>query len=171
MQGKIKSIEIALENELQERDFYLAHSRRTKNAVGKAMFEHIARDEDEHYLRLKDTHERLIQAGTWPERISIRIHDINIMDVLLKAADTARSSAPADSDDRDALKTAIEFETKGYGFYQNLSTNAASESERNFFEHLASMEREHLNSLKETLLYFEDPANWFALHEKPGLDG
>ena len=39
MLDKISSIKLALENELQERNFYLTQSRRTINPAGKAMFQ------------------------------------------------------------------------------------------------------------------------------------
>lgn len=171
MDDRISSIKIALENELQERNFYLTHSRRTENPTGKAMFEYIARDEEEHYNRLKTMHDHLIQSGSWPESISVRQQDRDIMEVLLNTANRAALQTPADSDDKAALEVAIEFEGKAYDFYITLSKSATTSQERNFFNDLASMEREHLNALKETLLYFEDPAEWFARHEKPMLEG
>jgi hypothetical protein len=33
------------------------------------------------------------------------------------------------------------------------------------------MEKEHLLSLKDSLLYFEDPVGWFTSQEKITLDG
>ena len=171
MNDKIASLTIALENELQERDFYLTHSRRTKNPTGKAMFEYIARDEEEHYNRLKTMHDNLRQSNSWPENLCVRMQDKDIMEVLLNTAHRAASQILADNDDKAALNVAIEFEGKAYDFYISLSKAATTSQERNFFNDLASMEREHLNALKETLLYFEDPAEWFARHEKPLLEG
>ncbi len=171
MNQTISSISVARENELQERDFYLRHSRRTRNPVGRAIFEYIAHDEEEHYQRLKALHQHLTATGAWPETLSVTIQDTNILDILLRTASAARSDAPADPDDREALAIAIEFETKGYTFYTSLSKSAESVLEKKFFDHLASMEREHLNSLRETLLYFENPHDWFAQREKPLLEG
>jgi len=33
------------------------------------------------------------------------------------------------------------------------------------------MEKEHLTSLKDSLLYCEDPGGWFAMQEKTNVDG
>ncbi|MCX8044581.1 MAG: ferritin family protein [Desulfobacterota bacterium] len=139
MQGILKSLDIALENELQERNFYEMHSRRTRNPVGRAMFEHIARDEDEHYRRLQDLHAQMTRTGAWPENLSITVQSVNIVEALLNAANASKESVSADADDRVAVATAIEFETKGYSFYKSLAEAAHSPAEKNFFTQLASM--------------------------------
>jgi hypothetical protein len=50
----------------------LKHAGRTSNALGKAMFETIASDEDEHYQRLLELHKTLEKEGKWPETIPIK---------------------------------------------------------------------------------------------------
>jgi len=49
MNKRISALKFALENEQNERDFYLANARRTKNLAGKNMFKQIADEEKEHY--------------------------------------------------------------------------------------------------------------------------
>lgn len=171
MQTKLKAIEVALENEIQERNFYLQHGRMTKNPVGKQMFQRIAEDENEHYERLQKIHLELSSRGTWPETVSASIQGTNVMDVLLTMKKTFNTIPPSDRDDIEAVRIAIDFEIKGYTFYAGLANSADTDSEKNFFNMLASMEREHSQSLKETLLYFEDPAIWFAEREKPAIEG
>ncbi len=70
MENKIKALTVALENELHERDFYLAQSEKTDNPVGKKMFLQIAAEEDEHYRRLQRIHEDMSRQGTWPDTVS-----------------------------------------------------------------------------------------------------
>ncbi len=52
---RLSALEVALNNELREREFYLKHANRTKNAFGKKMFQQIADDELEHYERLNNS--------------------------------------------------------------------------------------------------------------------
>jgi hypothetical protein len=54
---RLNALEIALNNEMRERAFYLRHAARTKNPVGKAMFKQIGDEELEHYERLKELQE------------------------------------------------------------------------------------------------------------------
>lgn len=168
---KIKSIEIALNNESRERDFYLMQSKRTTNNMGKLMFATIAQDEDEHYKRLVELHEKLSQDGKWPESIPLNVKGSNLKNVLKDFLTKAEMDKPGDIDDQEAIKIAIEFEEKGYKFYADLKTAVESDEEKKFFSILSEMEKEHLLSLKDSLLYFEDPVGWFASHEKTTLDG
>ena len=79
---KVKSIEIALNNESRERDFYLMHSERTTNGMGRLMFATLAQDENEHYQRLQELHKKLSQQGTWPESIPLTVKGSNLKNVL-----------------------------------------------------------------------------------------
>jgi rubrerythrin len=71
----------------------------------------------------------------------------------------------------EAVKIAIDFETKGEKFYGDLAKSVENPMEKNFYEFLASIEREHRLSLQDTLEYFEDPAGWFRIKEKLHVDG
>jgi len=86
-------------------------------------------------------------------------------------ADAVNTSAQADRDDMEAVKIAIDFETKGEKFYGDLAKSVENPMEKKFYEFLASIEREHRLSLQDTLEYFEDPAGWFRIKEKLHVDG
>lgn len=170
MSEQIQPIALALQNEEKERDFYLEHSRRTTNPVGKKMFEMIAEDEDIHFKRLTDIHTSLIEKGVWPRTLSDIPGTPDLKKTLDNLPEKARRSPETDMDDIRAIETAIAFEARGHQFYTNLADSAADEQQRNFFTTLARMEFEHLNSLKDTLLLFTDPQTWFQEHEKPHYD-
>ena len=171
MANKINAITVALENELRERDFYLAQSAKTSNPIGKTMFLQIAADEDEHYRRLLSIHEELCRQGAWPESVASIIGSSDIGKTFRQLAEQADKTPVASRDDIAALKIAIEFETKGYSFYTKLSSAADSAAEKEFFQILASLEREHLLTLQDAALFFESPADWLAKTEKPQLEG
>jgi len=168
---KVKSIEIALNNEIRERDFYLTHSRRTTSNLGKLMFATLAQDENEHYQRLQELHNKLSQQGTWPETVPLTVKGSNLKNVLKDFLDKAGKESPAEIDDQEAIRIAIDFEGKGYQLYAGLRDAVDNPEEKKFFNILAEMEKEHLTSLKDSLLYFEDPAGWFAMKEMTNVDG
>ena len=62
---KLEALELALTNEEKERDFYLAHARRTKDALGRQMFESIAQFRDAALKRAG----RDVVLGVRPEHI------------------------------------------------------------------------------------------------------
>ncbi len=168
---KVKAIEIALKNEARERDFYLKQSEKSADPLGKKMFATMAQEEEEHYQYLKELHQELQKAGTWPEEISVEIKGTNVDKVLDELVDRVNPSNVATADDKEAIRMAINFEKEAYKFYSELVKKADHPNEKTLFELLAALEMEHVVSLEETLLYFENPAEWFAQYEKPGLDG
>ena len=121
------------------------------------MFAKIAREEDEHYQRLKNLHEELSKQGKCPENISA-VKVSNIKAVLKDVINNAEESASPDTDDREAVNIAITFETEAYKFYSKLRDSADSESEKDFFNRLAEIENEHLTTLKKTRGYFDNTA-------------
>jgi rubrerythrin len=167
----IKSIEVALNNESRERDFYLLHSKRTTNNLGKLMFATLAQDENEHYQRLQELHKKLSREGTWTENIPLTVKGSDLMNVLKTFLAKVENDTPADIDDQEAIKIAIAFEEKGYLFYAGLRDAVDNPEEKKFFNILAEMEKEHLMSLQDSLLYMEDPGGWFATKEMTNVDG
>ena len=171
IEDRIKALEVALNNESRERDFYLKHKDRTTNPHGKFMFASIASDEDEHYRRILELHGRLQKDGKWPETIPLQVKGTKVKEVIQKLVDSVDKSSMADRDDLEAVKIAIDFETKGEMFYNNLAKNVEAGNEKKFYELLASMEKEHRLSLEDTYEYFKDPADWYRIKEKHHIDG
>ncbi len=168
---RIKALEIALNNESKERDFYLKHSKRTQNPLGKLMFASIASDEDEHYNRILDLHEKLIRDGKWPENVPIKVKGTEVKAVIQKIVDAVDTSAKADTNDMEAVKVAVDFETKGEMFYRKLAQEVENPMEKKFYEFLSGIEREHRLSLEDTYDFFKDPADWYRVKEKLHVDG
>ncbi len=171
VQERIEALEVALTNESREKEFYLKNAERTLNPLGKKMFASIASDEDEHYQRILSLHKRLKQEGKWPETVPIEVKGTEVKDVLKKFVEAVDTSAKADQDDLEAVRVAVDFETKGEIFYRQLGNKVDNPMEKKFYELLASMEREHLFSLKDTMEFFQDPEGWYRIKERLHADG
>ena len=170
-QERIKALEMALNNEQREKAFYLKHARRTSNVLGKAMFETIAADEEEHYQRLLELHKTLEKEGKWPETLPIKVKDTQVKDVLKKVLESIDTGSSADTTDLEVVEIAIDFETKGEAFYTRLEKLTDNVQEKQFFKLLATMEREHRLSLEDTYEFFKDPEGWYRMQEGHTLDG
>ena len=170
-EDRIKALEVALNNEARERDFYLKHKERTINPMGKLMFGSIASDEDEHYRRILELHKRLEKDGKWPETIPLKVEGTEVKSIIQKLVDCVDTSSKADMDDMKAVQIAIDFETKGEIFYSDLAKSVADPVEKKFYNLLASIEREHRLSLEDTYEYFKDPAGWYRIKERHHIDG
>jgi rubrerythrin len=168
---RLNALEVALNNEKREREFYLKNARRTKNSLGKAMFKQIGDDELEHYERLKQLHEKWEKKEKWPATVPLRVKDTVVKDILLDFVKKVDQTAKGDANDFEAVKTALDFEAKGAKFYAELRDSVSDPKEKEFFDLLSKLENEHYLSLKDTEEYFIDPISWFRKAEHHTLDG
>jgi len=165
------SMELAIRNEKTEREFYLNEASRSKNALAKKMFSQLAEEENEHMERIHSLHGKLVAEGSWPADVPLVVGGTDIKKVLSETVSKGGSSVDHDDDDIKALKKAIGFEAKGSELYADMAAAAETGAEREFFEFLSGIEREHKLSLEQSLAYLEDPEAWSMEQEKSTLDG
>jgi rubrerythrin len=168
---RLDALEVALDNETKEREFYLKNASRTNNPLGKAMFQQIADEELEHHQRLKELRERWERKEKWPETVPLKVNDTIVMDILKKSVQRTDTMPERDDDDLKAIQTAIDFEAKGASHYAKLRDEVSDPKEKDFFGLLANIEHEHYLSLRDTEEYLTDPASWYVGKEHHGLDG
>jgi rubrerythrin len=169
--GRLNALEVALNNEMREREFYLKHAKRTKNDLGKAMFQRIGDDELEHYERLRELHQKWEKKEKWPDTVPLKVHETNVKDILVGFIKKVDQSGEGDGDDLEAVRTAIDFEAKGAKYYAELRDSVSDPKEKEFFNLLSTIENEHYLSLKDTEEYMTDPASWYRKMEHHTLDG
>lgn len=170
-EDRLKAIDLALNNEMRERAFYLKHAKRTSNPLGKAMFQRIADDELEHYERLKELHEKWTKEEKWPETIPLKVEKTVVKDVLMDTLKSMEKQPVSEKDDLEAIRIAIDFEFRGVDFYANLRDMVSDPREKEFFSLLSGIEKEHALSLQEAEEFFSDPESYYRRMEHHGLDG
>jgi rubrerythrin len=168
---RLSALEVALNNEMREREFYLKNANRTKNPLGKKMFQQIGDDELEHYERLKQLHQKWVKQEKWPETVPLQVKDTVVKDILLEFVKRVDETTKGDASDLEAVRTALDFEAKGAKFYADLRDSVTNPKEKEFFDLLSKMENEHYLSLKDTEEYFIDPVSWYRKIEHHTLDG
>ena len=149
---RLNALEVALNNETREREFYLKNAERTKNEVGRTMFLHIADEELEHYERLNQLHAKWEKNEKWPETVPLKVKDTIVKDVLKDAIRALEGERELEKEDDDlkAVRTAIDFEEKGALHYAKLRDEVSDPKEKEFFDLMAKIEHEHFLSLKDT---------------------
>ncbi len=168
---RLNALETALNNEMRERAFYLRHAARTKNPVGKAMFQQIGDEELEHYEYLKKLHAKWEKQEKWPETVPLRVKDTVVKHLLLDSIKGVEEKTGGDADDLEAIRVAIEFEAKGAKSYAELSDSVKDPREKEFFSLLSQIEHEHYLSLKDAEEFLTDPESYYRRSEHHGLDG
>ena len=129
---RLNALEVALQNEMREREFYLRNAQRTKNPLGKAMFQQIGDEELEHYEKLKELHKRWESTGAWPETVPLKVKDTLVKDILLTMLKKAEEIPEGDADDLEAIRKAIDFEASGAKHYAKLRDHITDPHEKNF---------------------------------------
>ena len=168
---RLNALEVALNNEMREREFYLKNAKRTKNSLGRAMFQQIGDDELEHYERLKQLHEKWAKQEKWPGTVPLKVKDTVVKDILLDFLKKVDKKSKGDADDLEAVRIALDFEAKGAKYYANLRDQVSDSKEKQFFDLLSKIENEHYLSLKNTEEYLSDPVSWYRKMEHHTLDG
>jgi rubrerythrin len=168
---RLNALEVALNNETREREFYLKNAKRTKNPLGKKMFQQIGDDELEHYERLKQLHQKWVKQEKWPETVPLKVKNTVVKDILNEFLNKADEKSKGDANDLEAVRIALEFEAKGAKFYAEIRDSVTHPKEKEFFDLLSKMENEHYLSLKDTEEYFIDPQSWYRKMEHHTLDG
>src|SRR4030043_1985276 len=123
---RLNALEVALNNEMREREFYLKNADRTQNPLGKKMFRQIGDDELEHYERLKQLHQKWAKQEKWPETVPLKVKNTIVKDILLEFVKKVDKTAKGDSNDLEAIRTAIDFEAKGAKFYADLRDSVSN---------------------------------------------
>jgi rubrerythrin len=168
---RLNALEVALNNEMREREFYLKNAKRTKDSLGKTMFQQIADDELEHYERLKQLHQKWDKQEKWPGTLPLKVKGTIVKDILLDFLKKVDKTAKGDADDLEAVRTAIDFEAKGAKYYAKLRDDVSDPKEKQFFDLLSRIENEHYLSLKDTEEYLVDPTSWYRKKEHHTFDG
>jgi rubrerythrin len=168
---RLNALEVALNNEMREREFYLKHAKRTKNPLGKRMFQQIGDDELEHYERLKQLHQKWSKQERWPETVPLKVKNTIVKDILIDFLKKLDEKSKGDSDDLEAIRIALDFEAKGAKYYAELRDSVSEPKEKEFFDLMSRIENEHYLSLKDTEEYLIDPESWYRKMEHHTLDG
>jgi rubrerythrin len=170
-ESRINALEVALNNEIREREFYLKNAERTKNPLGRRMFQQIADEELEHYQRIEQLYELWKKNEKWPETIPLKVNDTLVREILKDEWKKGNEKPIKDTDDLNAISIAIDFEAKGASFYSKMRDEVSDPLEKQFFNLLANIEHEHYLSLKDTEEYLTDPSSWFMKVEHHSFDG
>jgi len=159
---RLNALEVALNNELREQDFYLRNAERSSNPVGKALFQQLANEELEHYELLKKLHETWDKDKKWPETVPLKVKETLVTDILDTVSQEIEGRPDQDEDDLAAIRIAVEFEAEGEAFYAKLRDESTDPREKEFFAMMSKMEHEHYASLKDTEEFLLNPDAWYA---------
>lgn len=157
-----EAIGTALRMEEEGKRFYQDALKRVNNQFARRTLEFLIKEEDRHIDKIIRFNEYLLGRGDFdieaecstdvPERLKALIDE---------AAVATIKNIEDSSSDVEVYEAAMEFERRGYQFYQEASRKEEDERLKRFFEFLVSEEIKHFQLLQNTKKYLEDPSYYF----------
>ena len=167
----LEALQIAIQMEIDGKEYYLKASQESSNELGKKLLESLAAEEDIHRRKFDEIYYAICNKKAWPATDFQPDGGKGLRTIFVRAIEQIGSNIKALATELDAVKTAMDMESKTYDFYKSRGGNATYNTERDFYETLAAEEKEHHLILLDYYEYLKDPAGWFVSKEHPSLDG
>ncbi|MBI2830948.1 MAG: ferritin family protein [Chloroflexi bacterium] len=166
-----EALQIAMQMELDGKQFYLKCSQESSNELGKNLLQWLAQEEDLHRKKFVEIYDVVKNKGPWPAIDFKPDGGRSLRTIFARTSEKLGCDIQAPITELDAIQRAIDMEGKTYDFYRKQSKLANYDAERTFYDLLAGEEQEHHLILLDYHEYLKDPAGWFVKKEHPSLDG
>ena len=167
----LKALDEAVQMEMDGQKFYAGAARDSGNEAGRRLFESLAAEEECHRRRFEEIYEVLSRRQQWHPPEFRPGQKSPPRTIFRQAIMDCGSEIQAAATELDALKLAIEMESRSYDLYAERGKCARSEAEKTFYRALAAEERQHQLALTDYQEFLSDPADWFTDKEHHSLDG
>ncbi|HEY40695.1 MAG TPA: ferritin family protein [Dehalococcoidia bacterium] len=167
----LEGLRIAVQMEIDGKEFYLKASRASSNEMGRKLLESLSVEEDLHRQKFEQIYEAIQQKKDWPSVGPASDFSQKLKTLFAQQAEEIGTGIKAAATELDAVSTAMDMENKSYDFYKARSKTATYTAEKDFYEAVAAEETLHHRLLRDYYEYLKDPVQWFTQKEHPLLDG
>jgi rubrerythrin len=167
----LKALQTAIQMEIDGKEYYLKAGQQSGNELGKKLLKTLAAEEDIHRQKFEEIYKAIRKEKGWPKTDFQPDGGRNLRTIFAQATEQMGPKQKAPSTELDAVKTAMDMENETHDFYKQQGQAATHAAERDFYNTLAAVEKEHHLILLDYYEYLKDPAAWFVEKEHPSLDG
>ncbi len=167
----LKGLQVAIQMEIDGKEYYLKSSRESGNELGKKLLEKLASEEDTHRQRFEQIYNAIKDKKGWPTTDFQPDGGKTLRTIFARATEEMGAGAKALTTEIDTIQTAMGMENKTFDYYTRQGTDASQDAEREFYYAVAGEEKEHYLILLDYYEYLKDPAAWFVQKEHHSLDG
>lgn len=164
------SLREAIKFEEYGRQFFLKATEEAKNPLAKEIFAKLAEEEVKHMKRIKEVFDVLIHNSRWPEATP-KSENLPWKHIFKEALDNFKDLVKSSTQDTEALQLGLDFESKGYKFYNEMVKKATNPIEKSFFEFLRDEEEGHYLIIENLKKYLDNPIDWFGETEHHIFEG
>jgi rubrerythrin len=167
----LKGLQVAIQMEIDGKEYYLKASRESANELGKKLLEKLASEEDYHRRKFEGIYNAIKEKRGWPAVDFQPDGGRTLRTIFARATEEMGAGVKGLKTELDAIETAMGMENKTFDYYTRQGADASQDAEREFYHAVAREEREHYLILLDYYEYLKDPAAWFVQKERPSLDG
>jgi len=167
----IEVLQLAVRMEEEGKEFYQKASQKSSNRLAKELFQQLASEEDVHLKNFEEMYEAFKRGQNWPDVEPPSEKGKKLKSLFAEATKALGSKIKVAESELEAIKIAMDMETKSYNFYHSRSEQNTLPVKKRFYGALAAEEREHHLALLDSYEYLSDPAGWFTKKEHWSLDG
>ena len=164
LERMIKAVKDAIMTEIKGQQLYSHAAATTPDAAAKAMFEALARDEDEHVALLQAQHKSLVEAG----RVDLsHVHPAEVDHGAGHVIDDAfRNSIKRGTFEMAVIGIGCDLENKAIQYYREQAAATEDADLKQLFTWLSEWEVGHLAQLVELEKLMQDEY-WSSLGFSP----
>jgi rubrerythrin len=167
----LDALNIAMDMEKEDKEFYLQGSRKSCNEVGRKLLQSLAFEEDAHLKKMVEIYQVIQRDKGWPAAALQTDRAAKLRESFDATCQVTGVNVTAIAAEFEAINMAIGRENKSYDFYNTQSQKATFDSERDFYKAIAGEERQHELILVNYNEYLSDPVDWLTRVEHHSLDG
>ncbi len=147
-----EALQIAIEGEIEGREFYRMLARKTEDKKAKRVFMDLSADEDMHLHFLRGLHKTLTgKEGKLPELPRIREIDDPESPIF-----TREFKELVKKEELSALSKGMKLELESVEFYKKMARETDDEKLKELFKYLAEWEMSHYEMLRKQVSFFEE---------------
>ncbi len=157
----------ALEMEEKGEDFYKDVSKKCKNPVTRKTFSFLADNELLHIDSIKKFYNSMKEKKEFPSLDLDKLHDKRTSDLKIfsETINNLKEKIKPSDDDKKACEFAMDFENKGYKYYENMLKSVSDPKLTKFLKFLLEEESRHYEGIERLYRYITDSENWFMYEE------
>jgi len=167
---------LAIELEKKGYEFYRETAGKTKNPLAASTLSSLADREQLHIERIYEFFQNLtgekILKSDWLSKVEVPPTKAELLKpILSKLKGSLDKKFETKEDINEAYRVAEGLERDSFTLYEKISSETDNETARKFYSALAMEEREHFEILEDTLLYLNDPGEWYRRTERWIVEG
>lgn len=170
-ESTIQVLKLALQMEVDGREFYLQASEKSVNPALKKLFLRLSEDEEEHYRTFYHIFESIMKSGTWPESGTSVQPEKSAHTIFREAAEALSERPVPAASELEAIDEAVKMEDRSYRLYLERGEKTVRPREKSLYQALSREERGHYLALLDSREYLTNPEGWFTEKEHWSLDG